>query len=238
MRPQGWQFRPRLVPSIAALLVIVLTVGLGNWQRGRAATKRTQQALYAARASEPVIHLAGSGGALLQFEGRRAELRGTPLNEASILLDNRIADGRAGYWVLTPIRAAGAETAVLILRGWAPLGSSRDRPPAAPDMAESATIHGVVIRPPSPRLRLGDDKELPAGPVWSELDLRRYQRVFRFPVADAILQQRNDTMDGLRRRWPEPGDGSARNSAYAMQWYSFAVLTLILYVGLNLKRRA
>ena len=37
------------------------------------------------------------------------------------LLDNRVHQERAGYHVLTPFRADGAEAVVLVNRGWVPL---------------------------------------------------------------------------------------------------------------------
>ncbi len=51
-----------------------------------------------------------------------------------------------------------------------------------------------------------------------------------------VLQQTTASDDGLIRRLARPDAGADTNRAYALQWYVFAALTVILYVALNLKR--
>jgi len=41
--------------------------------------------------------------------------------------------------------------------------------------------------------------------------------------------------DGLARDWPAAESGAEKNEAYALQWYSLAALSLILFFALNLK---
>src|SRR6185436_21028378 len=53
-------FRPRLVPTAAALAMIALTLYLGRWQTHRAQEKELLQALYDTRTHEPAVRLAGS----------------------------------------------------------------------------------------------------------------------------------------------------------------------------------
>jgi surfeit locus 1 family protein len=42
---------------------------------------------------------------------------------------------------------------------------------------------------------------------------------------------------GLSRNWRPPGLEPARHYAYAVQWWAFAVLALVLLIVLNLRRK-
>ena len=43
---------------------------------------------------------------------------------------------------------------------------------------------------------------------------------------------------GYLRDWKPPGVSPDRNYSYAIQWWSFALLAVAMFIGLNLKRRA
>jgi surfeit locus 1 family protein len=51
-----------------------------------------------------------------------------------------------------------------------------------------------------------------------------------------LLQQSNDTGDGLIRDWPRPDTGIATHVSYAIQWYGLAATLVVLWLTLNLKR--
>ncbi len=46
-----------------------------------------------------------------------------------------------------------------------------------------------------------------------------------------------DSGPGYVRDWQPPGIAPERNFSYAIQWWSFAVLAMVLLVVLNLKRK-
>jgi surfeit locus 1 family protein len=50
-----------------------------------------------------------------------------------------------------------------------------------------------------------------------------------------ILEQHSALEDGLLRDWPRAGSGVEKHESYALQWYSLAALSLILFLALNFK---
>src|SRR5687768_2143218 len=104
--PSGYSFRPRAWPLALGALGCAAGIALGNWQSGRAEEKRT-----AARVERVVV-------------------RGQFLHQHTLLLDNRLRQGRPGYEVLTPLALEDGRTHVLVNRGWVAAGASRDTPPA------------------------------------------------------------------------------------------------------------
>jgi cytochrome oxidase assembly protein ShyY1 len=53
-----------------------------------------------------------------------------------------------------------------------------------------------------------------------------------------VIQQENDTGDGLARNWPRPDLGVEKHELYALQWYSLAALAIALFVVLSFRRVA
>src|ERR671918_698268 len=105
---------------VAALSVTALFAALGMWQLDRAAQKRVMFAEFERRGNmlevdlnQPgVDHSAALGGRRAAAAGR---YRGT-----TILLDNQVHRGRAGYLVYTAFELNGRKESVLVNRGWIP----------------------------------------------------------------------------------------------------------------------
>ena len=60
MRVGAFRFTPRLLPTLAAAVLIALLLSLGRWQVMRAAEKETRQALFEMRTKEPPFKLFGT----------------------------------------------------------------------------------------------------------------------------------------------------------------------------------
>ncbi len=231
LRVGRWRFAPTLWPTLATAVLLALTLSLGNWQRERADTKRALQARYdAARAAAPVR----VGSAPLERDAalhRRLVVEGVFDDAHTILLDNRVVDGVAGYHVLTPLRVEGAPFAVLVNRGWVPVGRSRAELPAPPTPTGRLRLEGMAVDPHTRFVELGD--AAPQGRVWQNLDFARYAQVTGLHLQPVVLQQTSDTGDGLRRDWPRPDAGVDTHVSYAFQWYSLATTLLVLWLVMN-----
>jgi surfeit locus 1 family protein len=216
----------RLIASLAAIAMIALTVSLGNWQLRRADEKAAMQAARdRAAAAGPVDFTAGSGepdrwaGMLLRVTGKFDDDR-------TIFIDNRTHNGIAGFHVLAPMRVAGRDRVVIVLRGWAP-GDPHDRRhiPDVPGGDRQWTVEGLVEPGIPAGLRLRD--WAPAGPddrIWPRFDPAEYAAWSGLEPYPWVLRQTSDTEDGLVREWVRPGDGVDKHRAYALQWYTFALM--------------
>lgn len=234
LQAAGWQFAPGLWPTLAALLFFVLTVSLGNWQSGRADYKRELQARYDTAAQHPPVHV---GSEPLDKESvlyRRIEAEGEFDRRHEILLDNRVLNGVAGYHVLTPLRLAGSEMAILVNRGWVAIGRDRAQLPELPPMTGKVRIEGLAVEPQSRYFEFAG--AAPAGRVWQNLDFEQYALTTGLRLQPVLLQQTSELEDGLLRRWPRPDTGVATHVAYALQWYGLAATLVILWLALNIRR--
>ena len=233
---------PKVVGALlAGVAGIALTVSLGNWQTRRGDEKAARQAQWdAALARAPasiagIDDAAGVAGNLPQ----RVEIRGAFVPEATVYIDNRLVDGVAGFQVVTPVAVADGLPWILVSRGWAPRNmADRARLPAAPVAGVPLRVEGIAVPHLARALDLGEPGG-PLGGIWQNLDFEAYERASGRPVARFVVQQTNDTGDGLRRAWPRPDAGVDRHRGYAFQWYSLAALiaALLLYFGGKALRR-
>jgi surfeit locus 1 family protein len=229
-----------LAAFVAAALGIVLTVSLGNWQLRRAAEKLALQARWEAAESKTAVRL--EAAALTALEHRlpaRVRARGIFLHEFSVWLDNRMLDGRAGFWVVTPLRIEGGGV-VLVNRGWAPRDlHDRARLPAIGQPQAVAEIEGLAVTHAPRLLELGKTPTAALPGVFQNLEYTAFEQASGLRVARLVVQQTSDLDDGLVRRWSRPDTGVDKHRGYALQWYSLAALiaTLVAVFGVRGWRR-
>lgn len=63
-------------------------------------------------------------------------------------------------------------------------------------------------------------------------------RLLGMPVASRMLLLDRQQAQGYVREWHPQIIGPGRHYAYAAQWFGFALVLVILYVFLNLKRQS
>lgn len=232
----GRRFRPSVLPGVAALAVIALTVSLGNWQSSRAEEKRARGRELDDAARHAALALPPRAVDARDYEFRRVIARGEYSPKYTILLDNKVLRGKVGYQVLTPLRIAGSEEHVLVNRGWVAAGARRDILPRIETPAGSVDVQGIAMVPASYIFELGTNTE--EGVVWQNLVLARYVKWSGLKLQPFVLQQSSEAADGLARDWGRPDTGADKHRGYAFQWYALAITTLIFYVAFSFKNAA
>jgi surfeit locus 1 family protein len=229
-------FAPTARFTLLALLLAAVCVRLGFWQWHKWVHADAQSARFA-RGAEAVQPLGTR--TLSQVElFQRVSVSGRLDGRHQFLLDNRSWRGRAGYEVLTPL--ARADGRVLLLdRGWVPFTGSRRRLPAVA-LADTGEVHlsGRVADLPSPGLASGRAPPLRADP---------WPKVTSFPAMDELAEALGHALDarillldpqapfGFVREWQPPGLAPLRYLAYAIQWWCFAALALVLWAITSLR---
>jgi len=227
--------------ALLTIAACALFVTLGRWQWSRGEHRAAQWAEFEASESATIARDATATEIATLPRFTRVRLSGVLDGAHQFLLDNISDAGRAGYEVLTPLRLADG-TAVLVDRGWVQGSGYRDR---LPDVAlESAsaprTISGRVGALPVAGVAAGRVPP-PASGEWPRLasfpaheDLAA---VLPYPLAAGVVLLDPADPQGYARRWRPPGLEPARHFSYAVQWWAFAALALVLFVVLNFRRK-
>jgi surfeit locus 1 family protein len=206
-----FRFKPAWWSVALAAAGCAAGIALGNWQSDRAAQKRA------------------AGAAVEQ-----ASLRGRFEPKYTVLLDNKLYHGRPGYEVVQPLRLA-AGPHVLVNRGWIPAGPSREQLPEIRTPAGDIALTGVRLAR-FPQAYAPPAAARPEGRVWQNVTLEEFAAWSGLALEPYVLEQHSAADDGLVRDWPRAGMGAEMHESYALQWYSLAVLCVLLFIALNLKR--
>lgn len=229
------RFRPALWPTLALLLLVAATVVLGNWQRHRAQDKQSLRDQYEAASRAAPFELGAAAAtvaadpARLRFRAVRAQ--GIYDAAHQLMIDNKVHQGHPGFDVVTPLRLGDDTAYVLVDRGWVAQGPSRAVLPPAPPPSGTIVVEGRINLPPARYLELGADSD--TGPIRQNLDIARIAAGSGLPLLPFIVEQTQDTGDGLVRDWPAPDFGIEQHKSYMVQWYSLAALGVALWLALN-----
>ena len=230
--------RSRIAWYGLALAGTLAFAGLGCWQLGRAQEKERALAAFAGAMAEAPVELADlvRDGALPSDLPRRVQLRGRYDDAITVLLDNRMLDGRPGIEVLTLFVPNDGAQGLLVNRGWLPLPPDR-RPPAIEAAGPlRSQIDGLLRPPPAPGVQLGN-AEFSRGappPLLAYLDFDALERQSGTRLMRAVLQLSPAATHGFTRSWQALPNTMPpeRHRGYAVQWFALALLvpvtTLVL----------
>ena len=233
----GRRYRPRVLPTLAALVAVVVCVAAGNWQQRRMHSKEELRAQYEAARAQPPVGLAAvprnADWSSLRY--REVAAIGNYLGDRQVLIDNRVMAGRAGFHVVTPLAMKDGRV-VLVDRGWIPQQASRSVLPQAPPPPGEVTVKGRLSIPGAGYLELKPD--VASGPVRQNLDPARFAAETGLDVLPAVVEATEAPIpdDGLARAWPAPDFGIDTHRIYMMQWYAFALLAALLWLWFHRPR--
>ncbi len=215
------------IPTLAALLVILVTARLGFWQLDRAHQRDAlEERMLAVKSVSPIV----LGASLIdakRFAAYPAKVQGEWVKEKTLFLDNQIYQGQVGFQVLMPLRIMGSDLSVLVNRGWTHGMNDRSQLPQIITPEGVQTVEGI-IHERTPRVgSVGQDAK--NGVIWSQVEPGAYSAWAKLHVQPLVLYQTSTAQDGLVRDWPHPGNGADRNRGYALQWFSLAAMTLIFW---------
>jgi surfeit locus 1 family protein len=235
----GRVFAPSWAMTLATLLLLALFISLGRWQWHRGEAKQQAWADYEREMHEPPVDAPARFDAAPRYQAIR--MRGHFDGDHQFLLDNRFFKGTPGYEVLTPFVLEDGRR-VLVDRGWVPFLGYRDRLPdvsLSPDArAAELIVTGRLDELPSAGLASGrapptQDAQWPkltAFPTHDELEA-----ALRAKLEHRIVSMTSGP-DNLEHELAPPGIAPERHFSYAIQWWGFAVVLLVLYFGLNRRK--
>jgi surfeit locus 1 family protein len=232
-------FAPPAWGLALTVLALAAFLSLGSWQLDRAREKRALVESFTA-GSRDTLDATGLG-----FDGlpryQRIRLRGSYDAARQILLDNMPSSaGRPGYRVLTPFERADGRGWILVDRGWVPLGPTRAELPDVAVAGGEREVTGVLDGLPVPGLRVGP-AAAPGASGWPRVMLfpteADVESALGTDVEPRIVLLDAGAPDGFERNWrPSIGFGPERHLGYAIQWFAFALVAIVLLVALNLRR--
>ena len=225
------------------ILVLVVAIGLGSlgvWQVRRLGERRALNAAIQAQLNLPVLELTDpiSDPAALNY--RHVRVHGVFDPSQEIVLRNQARQDEPGVHLLTPLRLANREQAILIDRGWIPYDAPRSQYP----IQGEATIEGIArstqtrqgwLSPQDP----APTAEHPRVESWYRVDIARIQAQVPYPLLPFYVEQTAGFVEGAMPAADLKIDLSdGPHLSYAIQWFAFAAILLVGYAFLVQRRSA
>lgn len=212
-----------LIFCLFAGAAATLFTRLGFWQVGRLRQRQASNAVIIQQQRNAPMALSALPSDTAQSHYRPASVAGVYDYEHELVFSGRTRRGSPGVDLLTPVRIAGRDTAVLVNRGWvySPNASQVDR--GKWREGDSAKVTGYV------QLYSADTNVLSASDprLVRHVSRREIAAKIPYPIAPFYLVAVGDTADlthPARLEMPELDEGSHRS--YAFQWFAFAAIAV------------
>lgn len=224
---------------VVALSVSAAFIALGNWQLDRAEEKRNSFAEFERRGNLSAVDLNRTSTIdAVTLPGYQAVVIGHYLG-TTILLDNQMYQGRAGYLVYSVFEIDGRNQRLLINRGWVNAGENRAQTPAFDTSTVNQQLQGRLIQPPAGGLQLKGSGLIEQ----MSTDIWRVQRIDFNSLGDdagrvflpITLRLDTPTSEGFVQDLTPPGIDESRHLGYAFQWFALAATVVIVSVVLMLR---
>lgn len=209
---------------VLAVSAAALFVRLGLWQLHRREERRARNALVSARLTSAPIDVTALPRDTVDSRYRRVRVAGSLDYEHEVAWTARTHEGAPGVDLITPVRIAGHDTAVLVNRGWV----------YAPD---GATVDFAKWREPD-SIFTGYVEELAPGAngesvrhprAVTRLSAATVAHAFPYPVMPFYVVAVGDAPPAADKpaRLDIPALDDGPHLSYAIQWFSFAVIALV-----------
>jgi surfeit locus 1 family protein len=217
--------------TLMVLAAMAFLVSLGNWQLDRLAQRRAANAVLAEQLAAAPLDLNDLDvdiGALPSMPDRAVTVTGEFDLGEQFWLKLQNFGGQAGGHLITPLRIAGRDDAILVDRGWVPFGDADPARWGQYDEPGTVTLTGVIRG-----TEASDRASVPeAGSrEWFRVDVEAMGGRLPYDVLPVYVYQTDD--DGQTpplRAQPEIDLSEGPHLSYALQWFLFALMLGIGYV--------
>ncbi len=222
--------------TLFSLLIPLAAAGvflrLGVWQYGKHRDRVAVNVSLADRLTQPAAPFASLPRDTLESRWRRVTLTGRFRYDLEQVQAGRTSQGSPGVHLLTPLEREGADTLVIVARGWvySPDAAGVELSRWREDAQVSLEGYALPLAP--------EGTPPPAGRPFRTLDQRSLSARTGRPVAALMVVMTSDSSaraDSVPRRLPPPVLDAGPYGSYAIQWFAFALIAVA--GGLLLFRR-
>lgn len=220
--------------TLLTTLFILLFLRLGFWQCSRAHEKEQMLKQYTALIKKSPIDWSHAKGLPLQYQTIKVQGRYLP---AVFFLDNQHEQHQLGYHVLSPFLMDDGRI-VFVDRGWVKADASRQILPTIETPSDRQKIDGSAYYPHVASWTLGPMLEKRKDDVYviEQIDPKKLSQILQKKVYPFIIRLDKQQAHGFVREWAVVSMPPQRHIAYAIQWFVMALVILMIFIALNLKK--
>lgn len=223
-------FRPQLVPTLFAAVVVLVCLGLGLWQLDRLAWKRGLIAERQAASQSPPVAAPRGLAEAKGIEFRPVVIEGVFLHDKEIFLGAAApTGGKPGFHVLTPLREPGGRI-VFVNRGFVTSELKDPAKRSTGQLSGTARVAGLVRLPKGKPNWLVPDNRADLN-YWFWVDLPAMAEAAGLANVAPFYVDADATPNS--GGWPKGGvtpiDLPNDHLQYAITWFLLAAAALVIY---------
>jgi len=238
------EFKPKMIPTIVTLLILPILIALGNWQLDRAEQKRVILAAVNEKMNSETLTKLPADMDIASSKYQHIQLLGRFDKTHLIYIDNKIVFSKVGYFVVSLFLVSNSSKQVLINLGWIAMGKTRQDLPAVILPDGEVTISGRIKTNVDDVFSLSeksfDTVSWPLVVQWaSPTQLSELMGINIQPLLILLDKpQGNITRfdKQFKREWKFISSSPDTHTSYAMQWYSLAIVLLLIFIGVNTRK--
>ena len=239
--------------TLIVLLAMAAMAALGFWQLDRLEQRRAFNQQRRAALAAPPFELTGAPLPLppVDLRDRQAVAHGAFDYARQVSIRNQNYEGQPGVYLVTPLLISGSDKAVLVNRGWIPVGEADPATWHMFDEQQSGSQTGILQ--PTRRHPDGTVSEIPQDTVtgWYRLDIEAIGQTLPYQLIPVVLQlvrgngenqnSRSTQTESQatiqpRRIQQDLSLDEGNHLSYALQWFGFAITAAVVYI--SVARRA
>jgi len=236
MQINQYKFKATLIPSLITIALLYIMISLGYWQLDRAEYKANVQSLIESKQGTATISLDSIDKEEENWLYQPVFVSGEYDLQHQIFLDNQVNNMVAGYSVFTPLKISENQ-AILVNRGWVPVGGSRLSLPDISATSEVLRIDGLLSHAPSKTLVLSDNANsyLQWPTVLQYVDIIEIEKQLDYKLMPMIIIMDQAAQTKLQPLPIKINMRSEKHTAYAFQWFGLSLTLFIIYIVVNTK---
>jgi surfeit locus 1 family protein len=233
-------FKPNIILIIIMLILIGLFTRLGFWQLSRAEEKQKLEETIIHRNNLPPLSIERLMTLDTDLRFRKVVVRGVYKEEKNIFLDGKKHKDKIGYHVVTPLIITGTDNVqILVNRGWVKINKNGNTLPAISTPEGAVDVKGTIEFSSKPSFlslhSFDDDRNW--GVRWPFLDTDYYATQNNVQLQPFYILQDADDKSRLIREWPVFDARKNIHILIAIQWFTFVVITIGVFLGLSVTRK-
>jgi len=228
-------------PSAFALLLTLAGVGafvwLGFWQLDRGREKDALLLAFRNAAAAPLTEFGAVKDPRDMTVYPHLHVSGKFDPQHVYLLDNQPRGSTIGVEVFVPFKVVGESRTLLVNRGWLAWPANRHELPELPPLPEGEIeLHGIYAPISGGGIHLGGNSLLTQA-RWPKLTIFIDGNVIAADLGAVLLPRQllldADANSGFVREWIPTFMAPERHRAYAFQWFTFALVALVIFAKLH-----
>jgi surfeit locus 1 family protein len=233
--------------TLLVLAAMAVMIRLGFWQLDRLAQRRARNAEIAHQLALPPLSLNDNSPLsddLASLKTRQATARGSLDLSRQVALKYQNWNGSPGIHLITPLMIEGSSRAVLVDRGWIPQAEAAPERWSQFDELGQVTITGfirlseVLSQKSSDTDQFTPPAKYPTIEIpqteWFRVDIAAIQAQLPYELLPIYIQQSPPESGNARPPYQAKAEfdlSDGPHLGYAIQWYIFALILLVIYIS-------